>query len=86
LSIALILRELWCVEVCGWSGVAVPRVRCPDNYVNVADRLMPGDGSCPAEHHSSHNKDEAVESHTIAIIIRFSSRIDIKVMRSICTI
>jgi hypothetical protein len=47
---------------------------------------MPGSGSCPAEHHYEHNKDEAVESHIIAIIIEFSRGIDNKVMQLICTI
>jgi hypothetical protein len=53
---------------------------------NVANQLVPGIGSCPAEHHSGHNKDEAVASHTIAVIMRFSGGVDNRVMRLICTI
>jgi hypothetical protein len=52
----------------------------------VANQLVPGIGSCPAEHHSGHNKDGAVASHAIAVIIKISSEIDNKVMRLICTI
>jgi hypothetical protein len=53
---------------------------------NVAVGLVPGSALCPAEHHCGHNKDEAIELYTIAIIIRFSSRVDNKVIQSICTI
>jgi hypothetical protein len=39
-----------------------------------------------AERYCEHDKDEAVESHTVAVIIRISDGIDNKVMRSMCTI
>jgi hypothetical protein len=41
----------------------------------VANQLVPGLGSCPAGHHSGSNKDEAVESHTIAVSIYAYSRV-----------
>jgi hypothetical protein len=52
----------------------------------VAVRLMPGFGSCPAEHHCEPPEHEAVEPHTIDIIIRLYSVVVNKSLRLICTI
>jgi hypothetical protein len=71
--------------VCGRARVTLTRVAAHYRYMTKPDNV-PGSALCPAEHHCGHNKHEAIELHTIAIIIRVSSRIDNKVIQSIYTI